>query len=131
MPTEQPTTTPTGGRFAAVHLHPPHETIEQRITRVREGLEVIFGEILTAHDVCITVYKGLVQQNGEQDGDLANVLRRCGSDKLHEQLHELNDVIEDIGGRTSFSDDPEDEQAAAPIAAVVLKVGDTEGGDNE
>ena len=54
-----------------------------------------------------------------------------GSDKLHEQLEELTNIVEELGGHTSFSDAPENEQAVAPIAAVVVKVAGTEVGQDE
>jgi hypothetical protein len=40
------------------------------------------------------------------------VLQRCGSDKLHEQLEELTNIVEELGGRTRYTDDREN--AATP-----------------
>ena len=63
-------------------------------------------------DVCITCHKALDEQNVEQDESVANVLQRCGSDKLHEQLEELTNIVEELGGRTCYTDDREN--AATP-----------------
>jgi len=127
MPMDQSSTTPE--RHPDLP-NPPHESVEQRITRVREGLEVIFGDLEMVLDVCITVHKAMLQQHANQDGDFARVLKRYGSDELHRQLEELNDVIEDLGGSTSFRK-TEDEQTLTPLAAVVLKVTAVEGGEDE
>ena len=52
----------------------------------------------------ITVHRALLHQNAVQDGGIANVLQRCGSDMLHEHLGGLNTVIEELGGETEYSD---------------------------
>ncbi len=127
MPEEQSSTTPESH---PVLPNPPHETIEQRISRVRDGLEVIFGDLEMVLDVCITVHKAMLQQHADQDGDFARVLKRYGSDELHHQLEELHDVIKDLGGSTSFRK-MEDEQNLTPIAAVVPNVAGMEGGEDE
>ena len=93
-----------------VPTHPPAErisgtaqTIDKRIDILRQDLESVFIELETVNDVVITVHKAMVDQNVEQDGDFANVLQRCGSNKLYEQLLELTTIIEDLGGTTSLS----------------------------
>lgn len=96
------------------------QNIEDKVTSIRERLEDIFTQLYTVLDVCITCHKALDAQNVEQDDSIASVLQRCGSDKLHEQLEELTDVIEELGGRTEFTDDNEN--------AATL---DGEGGDDE
>jgi hypothetical protein len=91
---------------------PSTQSIEDKLTSIRERLEDIFTQLYTVLDVCITCPKALDVQNVEQDDSVASVLQRCGSDKLHEQLEELTDVIEELGGRTHFTDD--NENAATP-----------------
>jgi len=49
----------------------------------------------------------------DQDASVANVLQRCGSDLLHEQLEELTKVIEELDGTTDYSSEERiDEQVA-------------------
>lgn len=43
---------------------------------------------------------------------VTNVLQRCGSGKLHEQLERLTNIVEELGGRTRYTDDREN--AATP-----------------
>jgi hypothetical protein len=72
-------------------------------------------------DVCITCHNALDVQNVEQDESVANVLQRCGSDKLHEQLEELTKIVEKLGGRTRYTDDRENAATPLDIAAGTVK----------
>jgi hypothetical protein len=89
---------------------PPPLTVEdiQRLIGVREGLQILFENLGLVLDVSITCRRALGEQNAEQDTSIANVLQRCGSDKLHEQLVELTSIVEDLGGKTEYSDDDVD-----------------------
>ncbi len=97
------------------------QSIEDKLTSIRERLEDIFTQLHIVLDVCISCHKALDVQNVEQDDSVANVLQRCGSDKLHEHLEELTGVIEELGGRTQYTDDTEnaatlDEDSSPSIA---------------
>lgn len=81
------------------------EPIDQRIVTVRQDLEGIFQGLQTVHDVVVTVHKALLYQNGDQDGDFANVLNRCATNELYEQLLELNEIIIQLGGTSSMSEE--------------------------
>jgi hypothetical protein len=53
-------------------------------------------------------------QNTEHYESVANVLRRYGSDKLHEDLENLTKIIEELGGTTDYSSEERiDEQVAS------------------
>ena len=82
----------------------PTQTIEEKLTSIRDRLEDSFTQLHIILDVCITCYKALDVQNVEQDESVANVLQRCGSDKLHEQLEELTKLVEELGGRTRYTE---------------------------
>jgi len=75
----------------------------QRLIRVREGLQILFENLGLVLDVSITCRRALSEQNAKQDTSIANVLQRCGSDTLYEQLRELTSIVEDLGGKTSMS----------------------------
>jgi hypothetical protein len=90
----------------------PTQSIDDKLTSIRERLENIFTQLHIVLDVCITCHKALDVQNVEQDDCVANILQRCGSDKLHEQLEELTEVVEELGGKTEYSD--QRENAATP-----------------
>ena len=73
---------------------------EQRLTKIRDRLESMFNRLLIIHDVIVVNAKALESQNTDLDSEMARVLRRCGSDKLHGQLQSLNHIIEQFGGTT-------------------------------
>jgi hypothetical protein len=54
-------------------------------------------------------------QNVAQDESVADVLQRCGSDVLHEQLEELTMVIEELGGTTDYSSEERINERVATI----------------
>lgn len=84
----------------------------QRLIRVREGLEILFENLGLVLDVSITCRKALNEQNADQDSSIANVLQRCGSDQLHQQLVELTAIVEDLGGKTDYSGRVDDSPGA-------------------
>jgi hypothetical protein len=106
----------------------PAQTVEERLTSIRERLEDSFTQLHLILDVCITCHKALDVQNVEQDESVANVLQRCGSDKLHEQLEELTAVIEELDGRTEYTDDREN---AATLDELLGEDDEEEDGDDE
>ena len=81
--------------------------VEEKLVSIRDRLEAIFTQLHITLDVCITCHKALDVQNIEQNESVANVLRRCGSDRLYEQLEELTKIVEELGGRTRLTDDEE------------------------
>ena len=108
-----PNPPPEPPRPPPVPTHPPQpkpasrEPIDKRLATVRYDLENIFQDLQAVHDVVITVHKALLYQNGDQDGDFANVLQRCAINELYEQLLELTNVIEQLGGTTPLSEEIE------------------------
>lgn len=91
----------------------PTANTGDKLGSIRSDLEYIFIRLNLILDVCIVCHKALVMQNAERDGSIANVLQRCGGDMLHEQLEELTEVVEELGGTTDYSSEERiDEQEA-------------------
>jgi hypothetical protein len=109
MPEEKSNTTAEGQPAPSNSPSAPpnrltRQPIHERLEIVRQDLEAIFTQLLLVLDVTIAVHRALLHQNAVQDGDIANVLQRCGSDMLHEHLGGLNTIIEELGGETEYSD---------------------------
>jgi hypothetical protein len=56
-------------------------------------------------DVIIVCRKALDEQNVDQDSAIPTIPLRCRTDKLHERLEELTDVIEQLGGSADYTDE--------------------------
>ena len=80
------------------------EDSERQLAKLRGRLEGIFHELHTIHAVVVVSAETITNQGAEFDPDVSCVLRRCGSDKLHGQLKSLTFVIEQLGGRTEYSE---------------------------
>lgn len=83
----------------------PSGTGDQRLVSIRKRLETVFQRLALILDVTITVHKAIESQGVEHDDNFARVLQRSGCDKLHVTLVKLNKIIEELGGKTSYSDD--------------------------
>ena len=81
------------------------QTVEQQLLSVRKRLGHIFTYLDLVSDVMIVCGGKLEAQDVEQDDPVRHVLQRCGSDKLHVAMIKLKKVIEDLGGRVSWSDE--------------------------
>ena len=84
---------------------------EQRLAKMRGRLEGIFHELHTIRSV-IVVSAETITQGSEFDPEVSCVLTRCAADKLHRQLQSLTFVIEQLGGRTEYT------EVREPAAAV-------------
>jgi hypothetical protein len=85
------------------------QTVDQQLLSVRKRLGGIFQYLDLVSDVIIVCGGKLDSQNAEQDDAVEHVLRRCSSDKLHVGMIKLKKVIEDLGGRVSWSDEDREE----------------------
>jgi hypothetical protein len=68
------------------------------------ALKEVFCELNNVEDVLIVCAQAYRATKTEQDEEVANVLRRCGSDPLFTQLQRLSRVIEGLGGETCMTD---------------------------
>jgi hypothetical protein len=106
----------------------PTQSIEENLSSIRSDLEYIFIRLNLALDVCTVYYKALNVQNVEQDESVANILRRCGSDKLHEELENLTKIIEELGGTTDYS---REERIDEQVTAILKGQGGSVPGDKD
>src|SRR5690349_9742177 len=83
----------------------PSGTGDQRLVSIRRRLETVFQRLHLILDVTITVHKAIESQGVEHDDNFARVLQRSSCDKLYVTLVKLNKIIEELGGKTSYSND--------------------------
>jgi len=86
---------------------------EQRLTTMRARLQDIFGEIYLVRDVITISIEAMHATVSDFDPEVGRVLFRCGAEKLYGQLRSLSDLIEQLGGRTEFTDDREHQLSGA------------------
>jgi hypothetical protein len=77
---------------------------ERRLTTMRTRLQDIFGEIYLVRDVITISIEAMHAQVSDFDPEVGRVLFRCGAEKLYGQLCSLSDLIEQLGGRTEFTE---------------------------
>lgn len=78
---------------------------ERHVTSMRARLQDIFGEIYLVRDVITISIEAMHAQVSDFDSEVGRVLFRCGAEKLYGQLRSLSDLIEQLGGRTEFTED--------------------------
>ncbi len=84
---------------------------ERRLATVRNRLQDIFGEIYLVRDVITISIEAMYADVSDFHPEMGRVLFRCGAEKLYGQLQALSNVIEQLGGRTEFTDDRRQAQA--------------------
>jgi hypothetical protein len=77
---------------------------EQRLAKMRGRLEGIFHELHTIHSVVVVSAETITNQGSDFDPEVSCVLTRYAADKLHGQLLSLTFVIEQLGGRTEYTE---------------------------
>ena len=78
---------------------------ERRLITMRTRLQDIFGEIYLVRDVITISIEAMHAQVSNFDPEVGRVLFQCGAEKLYGQLRSLSDLIEQLGGRTEFTED--------------------------
>jgi hypothetical protein len=76
----------------------------RHLTTMRARLQDIFGEIHLVRDVITISIEAMHAQVSDFDPEVGRVLFRCGAEKLYGQLCSLSDLIEQLGGRTEFTE---------------------------
>ena len=90
--------------FPASSPIPIIEDSERWLAKMRGRLEGIFQELHTIQAVIVVSAETIANQGADFDPEVSCVLTRCASDKLHNQLQSLTSVIEQLGGRTEYTE---------------------------
>ena len=92
------------------------ENEPQRI-QLRACLQNVFGELRLVRDVITVSVEAMHAQVSDFDPEVGRVLFQCGAERLYGQLESLSDLIEQLGGRTEFTEDRDRNRAAAKRGA--------------
>jgi hypothetical protein len=79
------------------------EDSQQRLEKLRGRLQGIFHELHTIQSVIAVCAEAIANQGSDFDPEVV-VLTRSGADNLCNQLYSLTDVIEQLGGRTEYTE---------------------------
>jgi hypothetical protein len=80
------------------------------LVAVKERLERVVLSLETVEAVLVLAGEALGQQASSYDPEIALVLMRCASDPLHNELKELRNLIDSLGGtELDCSSDADDE----------------------
>lgn len=79
------------------------EDSERRLAKLRGRLQGIFHELHTIQSVIGVCAEAIANQGSDFDPEVV-VLTRSGAENLRSQLYLLTDVIEELGGRTEYTD---------------------------
>lgn len=93
--------------MAAKNPRNEHEAV---LKKVRTRLESLFRSFTTIQSVLIVAGETLAESSTDYSSEVAMVLMRCASDPMHEEMKELNSIIEGLGGKTTYSDEDEDDE---------------------
>ena len=94
---------------------------EPRFAAMRVRLLDVFEELRLVRDVITVSVEAMHAQMSDFDPDVGRVLFYYGAEKLFGQLESLSDIIEQLGGRTEFTNDRE--QTRAPLNREATNVG--------
>ena len=79
------------------------EDSERRLAKLRGRLQGIFHELHTIQSVIGVCAEAIANQGSDFDPEVV-VLTRSGAENLRNQLYSLTDVIEELGGRTEYTE---------------------------
>ena len=79
------------------------EESERRLAKLRGRLQGIFHELHTIQSVIGVCAEAIANQGSDFDPEVV-VLTRSGAENLRNQLYSLTDVIEELGGRTEYTE---------------------------
>ena len=92
---------------------------ERNFVAMRARLQDMFGELCLVRDVITVSVEAMISQVSDFDPDVGRVLFRCGAEKLYGQLESLSDIIEQLGGRTEFTESREKPRESEPEVSHV------------
>jgi hypothetical protein len=75
---------------------------ERQLLAMRRRLERVFTDLHLIHDVTSVCKVAFDTVSSEISSQVSNVLRRCASYKLDDQMEELTSIIEELGGANTF-----------------------------
>ena len=90
--------------FPASSPIPIVEDSGRRLAKMRGRLEGIFHQLHTIHAVVVVGAETIANHASDFGPEVSCVLARCAADKLHRQLGSLTFVIEQLGGRTEYTE---------------------------
>jgi hypothetical protein len=73
--------------------------------QMRARLQDVFGELRLVRDVITVSVEAMHAQVSDFDPEVGRVLFQCGAERLYGQLESISDLIEQLGGRTEFTED--------------------------
>ena len=79
------------------------ENEPQRL-QMRARLLDVFGELRLVRDVITVSVEAMHAQVSDFDPEVGRVLFQCGAERLYGQLESISDLIEQLGGRTEFTE---------------------------
>jgi hypothetical protein len=85
---------------------------ERHLAMMRARLQDIFGELHLVRDVITVSVEAMHAEVSDLHPEVGRVLFCCGAEKLNGQLQSLSDLIEQLGGRTKFTDEPRHDEAS-------------------
>ena len=77
---------------------------EPRRIQMRARLQDVFGELRLVRDVITVSVEAMHAQVSDFDPEVGRVLFQCGAERLYGQLESISDLIEQLGGRTEFTE---------------------------
>lgn len=83
---------------------------EARLAKMRRRLEGVFADLYVIRDVVVICAEACRSASGDYGDEFENVLRNHASDDLFDQMKVLTSIIENLGGRTRFTDNRETEE---------------------
>ena len=78
---------------------------EPHLIEMRSRLQDVFGELRLVRDVITVSVEAMHAQVSDFDPEVGRVLFQCGAERLYGQLESISDLIEQLGGRTEFTED--------------------------
>ena len=92
---------------STLHVGPIFSTQdgERCLATVRARLQDIFGEIHLVRDVITISIEAMHTELSNCQPEMGRVLFHCGAEKRYGQLQSLSELIEQLGGRTEFTED--------------------------
>ncbi len=90
---------------------------EAHLVQMRSRLQDVFGELRLVRDVITVSVEAMHAQVSDFDPEVGRALFQCGAERLYGQLESLSDLIEQLGGRTEFTED-RDRTRLAPAREV-------------
>ncbi len=78
--------------------------VEQRLNLIRMNLLDMFAFLKIAHDAVVVCIAASKQTNADCNAEVASVLFNTVNHQIDEQMRVISSIIEELGGRTEFTE---------------------------